>query len=98
MTAADRRDRFRALHAAAELFVMPNPWDAGSARLLASFGFQALATTRAGFALPLGRRAQNVSRDELAEHVGRLAAATPLPLSVDSERCYPDEAGGVGQT
>jgi 2-methylisocitrate lyase-like PEP mutase family enzyme len=98
MTAADRRARFRALHAAEELFVMPNPWDAGSARLLASFGFQALATTSAGFALTLGRLDQNVSRDELVQHVEQLAAATPLPLSVDSERCYPDEAGGVGET
>src|SRR5256885_8651685 len=98
MTVADRRARFAALHAAGELFVMPNPWDAGSARLLASFGFEALATTSAGFALSLGRLDQNVSRDELVAHVEVLAAATPLPLNVDSERCFPDDPGGVSET
>jgi 2-methylisocitrate lyase-like PEP mutase family enzyme len=77
---------------------MPNPWDAGSARLLASFGFEALATTSAGFALSLGRLDQTVSRDELVAHVEVLAAATSLPLNVDSERCYPDDPGGVGET
>jgi 2-methylisocitrate lyase-like PEP mutase family enzyme len=98
VTVADRRARFQALHAGARLFVMPNPWDAGSARLLASFGFEALATTSAGFALSLGRLDQNVSRDELVAHVGDLAAATSLPLNVDSERCYPDDPGGVAET
>jgi 2-methylisocitrate lyase-like PEP mutase family enzyme len=77
---------------------MPNPWDAGSARLLASFGFEALATTSAGFALSLGRLDQNVSRDELVAHVEVLSAATSLPLNVDSERCYPDDPGGVAET
>ena len=98
MTVADRRARFQALHAGARLFVMPNPWDAGSARLFASFGFEALATTSAGFALSLGRLDQNVSPDELVVHVEVLAAATSLPLNVDSERCYPDDPGGVGET
>jgi len=78
--------------------VMPNPWDAGSAKLLASYGFQALATTSAGFALTLGRLDMQVSRDELVAHVEELAAATPLPLNVDSERCFPDEPGGVAET
>jgi 2-methylisocitrate lyase-like PEP mutase family enzyme len=98
LTIADRRARFQALHVEARLFVMPNPWDAGSARLLASFGFEALATTSAGFALSLGRLDQNVSRDELVAHVAVLAAATSLPLNVDSERCYPDDPGGVSET
>jgi 2-methylisocitrate lyase-like PEP mutase family enzyme len=98
LTVADRRARFQALHAGARLFVMPNPWDAGSARLLASFGFEALATTSAGFALSLGRLDQNVPRDGLVAHVEVLAAATSLPLNVDSERCYPDDPGGVGET
>jgi 2-methylisocitrate lyase-like PEP mutase family enzyme len=95
---ADRRARFRELHARDELFVMPNPWDIGSARLLASCGFEALATTSAGFAWTLGRLDQNVSRDELVAHVASLAAATPLPLNVDSERCFPDASGGVAAT
>ena len=94
----DRRERFRALHAAGRLFVMPNPWDAGSARLLAAAGFEALATTSAGFAWALGKNDQAVTRDELVAHVAELAAATDLPLNVDSERCYPDDPGGVAET
>ena len=94
---ADRRVRFRELHAREQLFVMPNPWDVGSARLLESCGFEALATTSAGFAWSLGRLDQSVSRDELVAHVARLADATALPLNVDSERCYPDDPGGVTQ-
>ena len=98
MTVADCRARFQALHAGSRLFVMPNPWDAGSARLLASFGFEALATTSAGFALSLGRLDQNVSRDELVAHVEVVANATSLPLNVDSERLFPDDPGGVSET
>ncbi len=77
---------------------MPNPWDVGSARLLESAGFEALATTSAGFAWSLGKLDQTVSRDKLVAHVASLAAATDLPLNVDSERCYPDDAGGVTRT
>ena len=77
---------------------MPNPWDVGSARLLAAAGFEALATTSAGFAWSLGKLDQNVSRDELVAHVTTIAAATDLPLNVDSERCYPDDEGGVTRT
>lgn len=95
---SDRRARFRALHARDQLFVMPNPWDVGSARLLASCGFEALATTSAGFAWSLGKLDQRVSRDELVIHVASLAEATSLPLNVDSERCYPDDPGGVSET
>ena len=95
---ADRRARFRALHERDELFVLPNPWDVGSAKLLASLGFEALATTSAGFAWSLGKLDMQVSRDELVAHVGLLAAATPLPLNVDSERCFPDDPGGVAET
>jgi 2-methylisocitrate lyase-like PEP mutase family enzyme len=97
-SAAERRAWFRALHAREQLFVMPNPWDLGSARLLASAGFEALATTSAGFAWSLGKLDQNVSRDELVAHVAMLAAATDLPLNVDSERCYPDDPGGITRT
>jgi 2-methylisocitrate lyase-like PEP mutase family enzyme len=98
MSVADRRARFRELHARDRLFVMPNPWDKGSARLLASCGFEALATTSAGFAWSLGKLDQSVTRDELVAHVARLAEATALPLNVDSERCYPDDPGGVAET
>jgi 2-methylisocitrate lyase-like PEP mutase family enzyme len=77
---------------------MPNPWDVGSAKLLASCGFEALATTSAGFAWSLGKLDQKVTRDELVAHVADLAQATPLPLNVDSERCYPDDPGGEAET
>ena len=77
---------------------MPNPWDVGSARILASLGFEALATTSAGFAWALGKLDTQVTRGELVEHVEQLAPATDLPLNVDSERCFPDDAGGVAET
>jgi 2-methylisocitrate lyase-like PEP mutase family enzyme len=98
MSAAERRARFQALHESEKLFVMPNPWDAGSAKLLEWCGFQALATTSAGFAWSLGKLDQRVTRDELVAHVAMLAAATSLPLNVDSERCYPNDPGGVEET
>jgi len=98
MSSSDRPARFRALHDREELFVMPNPWDVGSARLLESLGFEALATTSAGFAWSIGKPDQGVSRDELVAHVASLAVATSLPLNVDSERCYPDDPGGVTKT
>src|SRR5580765_584013 len=77
---------------------MPNPWDAGSARLLETLGFEALATTSAGFAWSLGKLDQKVTRDELVAHVASLTAVTSVPLNVDSERLYPDEPGGVAET
>jgi 2-methylisocitrate lyase-like PEP mutase family enzyme len=98
MPADDRRSRFRELHAREELFVMPNPWDVGSALLLESAGFEALATTSAGFAWSLGKLDQQVTRAELVAHVERLAEAITVPLNVDSEHCFPDEPGGVAET
>jgi 2-methylisocitrate lyase-like PEP mutase family enzyme len=98
VTAAERRRRFRELHERPQLFVMPNPWDIGSAKLLAGAGFEALATTSAGFAWSLGKLDQTVSRDELVGHVRSVAAAVDVPLNVDSERLYPDEEGGVAET
>ena len=78
---------FRALHAA-EPFVIPNPWDAGSARILEALGFRALATTSSGFAFTLGRRDGEATLDEVVEHTAALDRATMLPLSVDLENCY----------
>jgi len=77
---------------------MPNPWDIGSARLLEAAGFETLATTSAGFAWSLGTLDGQVSRDELVSHVAELSGATSLPLNVDSERCYPDDPGGIAET
>ena len=96
-TWARRRDQFRALHGEG-LFVMPNPMDVGSARLLASMGFPALATTSSGHAAVLGRQDYGVQRDELLEHVSVLAAAVDVPLNVDSERCFGDDPAGVAET
>ncbi|MGH8704158.1 MAG: isocitrate lyase/PEP mutase family protein [Burkholderiales bacterium] len=83
-----RAERFAALHRRAGAFIIPNPWDAGSARVLAGLGFEALATTSSGFANAVGRLDGAVSRDEMIAHCGDLAAATDLPVSADLENCY----------
>jgi len=98
MSVADRRARFHELHAREGIFVMPNPWGVGSARLLASCGFEALATTSAGYAWLLGKDDHAVTRDELVAHVADLAAAVDVPLSVDSERCFASDPAGVAET
>ena len=78
---------FQALHAG-EPFVIPNPWDAGSARVLEALGFKALATTSSGFAFTLGRLDGTVTLDEIVQHVSALAGVTDLPISVDLENGY----------
>ena len=92
MTASreQRARAFRALHGGAP-FVIPNPWDAGSARALEALGFRALATTSSGFAFTLGRRDGSVTLDEVVGHVHALVEATELPLSVDLENGYGPE-------
>jgi 2-methylisocitrate lyase-like PEP mutase family enzyme len=87
---SDRAQAFRALHHQDGAFVIPNPWDAGSARLLASVGFKALATTSAGFAFTLGRRDGAVSRDEKLQHIRDLVAAVDLPIAADLENGFGD--------
>jgi 2-methylisocitrate lyase-like PEP mutase family enzyme len=88
MTRQERKaESFRALHAG-EPFVIPNPWDAGSARMFEALGFQALATTSSGFAFTLGRLDGNVTLDEVVAHAAALDAATELPVSVDLENGY----------
>jgi 2-methylisocitrate lyase-like PEP mutase family enzyme len=83
----ERAAAFQALHAG-EPFVIPNPWDAGSARVLTALGFEALATTSSGFAFALGRLDGNVTLDEVVQHVAALVGATDLPLSVDLENGF----------
>jgi 2-methylisocitrate lyase-like PEP mutase family enzyme len=85
-----KADAFRALHAG-EPFVIPNPWDAGSARALAALGFKALATTSSGFAFTLGRMDGGATLDEVVDHVRALDEATDLPVSVDLENGYGPE-------
>lgn len=92
-----RRERFRELHRAG-FFLLANAWDVGSARLLETMGFVALATTSAGHAATLGRMDQQVSRDELVEHVAALCAATSLPLNVDAERCFAERPADIAET
>jgi 2-methylisocitrate lyase-like PEP mutase family enzyme len=87
MTQAEKAEAFRALHSD-DPFVIPNPWDAGSARVLAALGFQALATTSSGFAFTLGRLDGGVNLDEVVEHVTELDRATALPVSADLENGY----------
>lgn len=93
-----RADEFRALHLPGEPLLMPNPWDAGSARLLAHLGFRALATTSSGFAFTLGRPDGSVTRDEVLAHAAVLVAAVDVPVSADLENCYADDVEGVADT
>jgi 2-methylisocitrate lyase-like PEP mutase family enzyme len=92
----ERAARFKALHAG-QPFVIPNPWDAGSARVLESLGFQALATTSSGFAFTLGRLDGSVTLDEVATHVESLAGAVDVPISVDLENGYGPEPGAAAR-
>src|SRR3981189_3546265 len=95
---AERARAFRALHEGPGPLLLPNPWDAGSARLLASLGFAALATTSGGVAATLGRLDGGVTRDEALGHAAAIVAATPLPVSADLENAFADEPAGVAQT
>jgi 2-methylisocitrate lyase-like PEP mutase family enzyme len=92
-TQADRARLFRALHERPGIFVMPNPWDAGTAKLFASLGFEALATTSFGFANALGRvdGTLAVSREELISNCREIAQATELPVNADLENGYADD-------
>ena len=90
-------DVFSELHREG-IFVMPNPWDRGSALILEEMGFPALATTSAGLGRSLGKDDQQVTRDELVTHVADLTRVLSVPLNVDSECLYPDEPGGIAET
>jgi 2-methylisocitrate lyase-like PEP mutase family enzyme len=96
MTQAEKGAAFRALHEG-EPFVIPNPWDAGSARLLESLGFKALATTSSGFAFSLGRHDGEVTLPEVVDHVRALDAATALPVSADLENGYGREPADAAE-
>jgi 2-methylisocitrate lyase-like PEP mutase family enzyme len=96
----EKATQFRALHDGPGTFVIPNPWDAGTARMLAALGFQALATTSAGFAFSLGRRDGEglVTRDETLAHARTIVEATDLPVSADLENGFGDEPDAVAET
>lgn len=87
--------RFLALHVPGTPLLQPNAWDAGSARILESLGFAAIATTSSGFAATLGRRDGAVTRDEVVAHCAALAAAVDVPVAADTENAYADDPVGV---
>ncbi len=95
----DRHEVFKALHVKGAAFVIPNPWDAGSARVLAALGAKALATTSSGHAFTLGRPDQGtITRDEALAHAEAIVAATPLPVSGDFENGFGDAPEDVAET
>ena len=98
---SDRVDiarRFLELHTSEHPLLLPNPWDLGSARLLASLGFKALATTSGGFAASLGRLDGNVSREEAVAHASAVGEATGLPVNGDFENGFAHDPAGVAET
>ncbi|MGA7910308.1 MAG: isocitrate lyase/phosphoenolpyruvate mutase family protein [Candidatus Dormiibacterota bacterium] len=97
-TQAERAAAFLQLHHGESPLLIPNPWDQGSAKLLASLGFKALATTSGGFAATLGRLDGHVTRDEALGHAKLIASATDLPVSADLEDCFANDPAGVADT
>jgi 2-methylisocitrate lyase-like PEP mutase family enzyme len=95
---AERAARFDALHAGPGAFVIANPWDAGSAKILAGLGFKALATSSGASAGTLGRRDGRIGRDEALAHARAIGDATGLPVSADLEKGFADDPEGVAQT
>lgn len=97
-TQAEKGTLFQALHERDHAFIIPNPWDVGTARLLARLGFEALATTSAGYAFSAGRRDNTINRGRMMAHVEAIASATDLPVSADLENGYGDEPETVAET
>lgn len=97
-TQTEKGEAFRALHQRDRAFIIPNPWDAGTARLLQMLGFEALATTSAGYAFSIGKPDGAVDRDTMLAHAADLARATDLPVSADMENGYADDPVQVAET
>ena len=95
---SEKAREFDALHRTSGGFILPNPWDTGTARMMAHHGFKALATSSAAFANGLGRADYQVTRDEALEHCRVIAAATDLPVTADLEKCFADKPDGVADT
>jgi 2-methylisocitrate lyase-like PEP mutase family enzyme len=98
MSREEKVARFRALHAGPRAFVLPNPWDAGSARVLAGLGYAALATSSGACAGVLGRRDGRVTREEALSHAREIVAAVELPVSADLEKCFADAPREAAET
>ena len=94
----DKATAFRALHQRDGAFIIPNPWDIGTARLLAHLGFEALATTSAGFAFSVGQQDNTIGRDQMLAHVADIVRATDLPVSADLENGFGDAPEAVAET
>ena len=97
-TQAEKAQAFRALHQRAGAFIIPNPWDVGSARLLAHLGFEALATTSMGYAFSLGRRDNTLDREQVLAHSRDISSATELPVSADLENGFGDSPAIAAET
>src|SRR5712692_5366027 len=97
-TQTEKGTAFRALHQRDGAFIIPNPWDVGTARLLAHLGFEALATTSMGYAFSAGQRDGTIDRDRMMIHVSTMASATDLPVSADLENGYGDAPETVAET
>ncbi len=97
-TQTEKAKLFHALHQRDHAFIIPNPWDIGSARILEHFGFEALATTSMGYAFSIGRRDNTLTRDQVILHVKTIAAATSLPLSTDLENGFGDSPEDCAET
>ena len=95
---AEKGTAFRALHERDQAFLIPNPWDVGTARLLAHLGFEALATTSAGYAFSAGRQDNTVERSAMMTHVAAIAGATDLPVSADLENGFGDDPETAAET
>src|SRR5437867_2801521 len=95
---AEKANIFRSLHEGDRAFVIPNPYDTGTARLLAHIGFEALATTSAGYAFSLGRPDYSLTRDQALAHAAEIVAATDLPVSADLEGGFGDDPETVAET
>jgi 2-methylisocitrate lyase-like PEP mutase family enzyme len=98
VTQNEKADRFRALHERPGVFVIPNPWDVGSARILAGLGFEALATSSAASASALGRKDGGLTRDQAMAHSRLIVGATDLPVSADLEKGFGDTPEVVAET
>jgi 2-methylisocitrate lyase-like PEP mutase family enzyme len=98
LTQAEKGKLFRSLHERSGAFIIPNPWDKGTARLLAHLGFEALATTSAGYAFSVGKQDNTIGRDEMLNHVFEIVAATDLPVSADLENGFGDDTETVAET
>ncbi len=97
-TQTEKGEAFRALHERTRAFIIPNPWDIGTARLLARLGFEALATTSAGFAFSLGQRDNTIGREQMMAHARAIVGATDLPVSADLENGFGDDPQTVAET